>query len=88
MPRWSCLGLKISFLDLVTIGWDGCFGPNEHASSVKGDEPKVYNTSWLDGGEDSVDKISFPYLINILKKHAISFLYLYRLETPKWVQKN
>jgi len=24
------LGLEISFLDLVTIGWDGWFSPSEH----------------------------------------------------------
>jgi len=24
------LGLKMSFLDLVTIGWDNCFSPGEH----------------------------------------------------------
>jgi len=51
------LGLKMTFLDLVTIGWDDCFVPNEHedeSTCVEGDEPKVYKISWLDGGNDSV----------------------------------
>jgi len=58
VARWSCLGLKMPFLDLVTIGWDGCFGSGEHedeSTCVKGDEPKVYKISWLDGGEDLVE---------------------------------
>jgi len=48
----------MSFLDLLTIEWDGCFGPGEHedeSTFVKGDEPKVYKISWLDGGEDAVE---------------------------------
>ena len=51
------MGLKISYLDLVTIGYDCCFDPNKHedeSTYVEGDEPKVYKISWLDGGEDSV----------------------------------
>jgi len=58
MARWSCLGLKMTFLDLVTIEWDGCFGPGKHeneSTCVEGDELKVYKISWLDGGGDSVE---------------------------------
>ena len=57
VARWSCFDLKMSFLDLVTIEWDGFFGRGEHKGKSKcmeGDKPKVYKTSWLDGGEDSV----------------------------------
>jgi len=41
--------VKMSFLDLVTIGWDGCFGLGEHedeSTCVEEDEPKVYKISW------------------------------------------
>jgi len=52
------LGLKMLFLDRVTIGWDDCFGPGEYedeSTCIEGDEPKVYKISWLDGEEDSVE---------------------------------
>jgi len=42
------LGLKMPFLDLMTIGWDGCFGPGEHEDEftcMEGDELKVYKIS-------------------------------------------
>jgi len=58
VARWSYLGLAMPFLDLVTTGWDGCFGPGEHeddSTCMEGDEPKVYKILWLDGGEDSVE---------------------------------
>jgi len=48
----------MSFLDLVTIEWDGCFGLGKHedqSTCIEGDEPKVYKVSLLDGGEDSVE---------------------------------
>jgi len=54
LARWSCLGLKMPFLDLVTTRWDGFFGPGEHEDEstwVEGDEPKVYKISWKDSME-------------------------------------
>jgi len=49
VTRWSCLGLKMPFLDLVTIGWDNYFGPGEHEDDLRA------WSSWLDGGEDSLE---------------------------------